>query len=56
MYDCSFKKEVTLNKYKNTKHEPKENSLIRNLGKGEFGFVFDVRQGNKKDIEARRQV
>ena len=56
MYDCSFKKEVSLNKYKNTKHETKKANLIWNLGEGEFGFVLDVRQGNNKDAKATRQV
>ena len=51
--DCSFKKEITLTKHKNTKHNPKP-SNIQELGEGQFGFVFDVRPGKEKEAEELR--
>ena len=51
--DCSFKKEITLTKHKNTKHHNKP-SNIQELGEGQFGFVFDVRPGKEKEAEELR--
>ena len=51
--DCSFKKEVTLTKHKNTKHNNKPPN-IRELGEGQFGFMFDVRPGKEKQAKELR--
>ena len=37
--DCSFKKEITLRKHKNTKHAEANNSERKELGKGKFGPI-----------------
>ena len=52
-FDCSFKKEITLTKHINTKHNNKLNN-IQQLGEGQFGFVFEVRPGKEKEAEELR--
>ena len=54
MCEYTCKKEVTLRKHRNAKHG--HTSLYKNkdLGKGEFGFVFDVRPGKEKEAEDMR--
>ena len=37
-YSCTFKKNITLKKHKNTRH----GKSLNELGEGQFGFVFDV--------------
>ena len=49
--DCTFKKEITLKKHKNTKHGQLQNKL----GKGQFEYVFDVRQGKEDEAEELRE-
>ena len=44
---CTFKKHITLQKHNNTRH----GQSIKELGKGQFGFVFDVIPG--KEVEAK---
>ena len=46
MCDSSFKKKITLEKHKNTKHS----SSNQKIGEGQFGFAFDVIPG--KEAEA----
>ena len=44
---CTFKKHITLQKHKNTRH----GQSLKELGEGKFGFVFDVIPG--KEVEAK---
>ena len=39
---------------KNTKHDPNYCSPNKKIGKGMFGFAFDVRHGKEKEAEALR--
>ena len=48
--DCTFKKDITLQNDKNTKHAESQ----KELGDGQFGFVFDVRPGKEKGAELLR--
>ena len=48
---CTFKKDITLRKHKNTKHGQSQNEL----GPGQFGYVFDVRPGKEEDAELLRK-
>ena len=41
---CTLKNCITLQKHKNTKHGESQ----KELGNGQFGFVFDVRPGKEK--------
>ena len=50
----SFKKEITLKKHKNTKHNPNSCPNIEKIGEGKFGFAFDVRPGQEAAAEALR--
>ena len=52
--DASFKKRITLEKHKNTKHKHSYSSSNKKLGEGQFGFAFDVRPGKEADAEALR--
>ena len=54
MCAASFKKEITLQKHKNTKYDPNYCSSNKKIGKGKFGFAFDVRHGKEKEAEALR--
>ena len=49
--DCTFTKEITLKKHKNTQH----GQLHNKLGEGQFGFVFDVRPGKEDEAEELRE-
>ena len=49
--DCTFKKEITLQKHKNTKH----GQLNKKLGEGKFGYVFDVRPGKEYEAKILRE-
>ena len=49
--DCTFKKEVTLQKHKNNKH----GQLNKKLGEGKFGYVFDVRPGKEYEAQTLRE-
>ena len=51
---ASFKKEITLQKHKNTKHDPNYFSPNKKIGKGKFGFAFDVRNCKETEAEALR--
>ena len=44
---CTFKKNITLKKHKNTRH----GKSLNELGEGHFGFVFDVIPGQEEDAE-----
>ena len=51
MSDCSFKKEVTLKKHKNTKHYQKSCPSNKGIGAGQVGFISDVIPGKEKDAD-----
>ena len=48
--DCSFKRELTLWKHKNTRNAEQKSSKIKELGKGQFGFVVKGRKKKLSDI------
>ena len=48
--NSTFKKDVTLQKHKNTKH----GQIQKELGEGRFGFAFDVRPGKEKEAKLLR--
>ena len=50
----SFKKEITLQKHKNTKHDPNYCSPKKKIGEGSFGYAFDVRPGQEAAAESLR--
>ena len=50
MCDSSFKKKITLEKHKNTKHC----SSNQKIGEGQFGFSFDVIPGNEAEAAELR--
>ena len=52
--NCSFKREITLMKHKNTKHEKKSHASDHVIGQGEFGYVFDVIPGKENDADTMR--
>ena len=49
--NCTFKKQITLKKHKNTKHSQPQ----KKLGVGQFGYVFDVRPGKQDKAKALRE-
>ena len=49
--DCSFKREVTLKKHKNTN----QGQIQEKLGKGQFGFIFDVIPGKQDEAKSLRE-
>ena len=51
---ASFKKEITLKKHKNTKHNPNYCSPNKKIEKGNFGSACDVGNGKETEAEARR--
>ena len=55
MCAASFKKKNHITKtQKKTKHDPNYCSPNKKIGKGMFGFAFDVRHGKEKEAEALR--
>ena len=54
MCSSSFKKKLTLQKHKNTKHYPNYCSPKKKIGKGRFGYAFDVRPGQEAAAESLR--
>ena len=48
---CSFKKHITLQKHKNTLH----GKSLKELGEGQFGFVFDVIPGKEEEAKLLRK-
>ena len=48
--DCSFKREITLRKHKNTRHAEQKRSKNKELYKGQFGFVVKGRKKNLSEI------
>ena len=52
MCNSRFKKKITLEKHKNTKHG--KNNLSVKIGEGQFGFTFDVRPGKETEAEELR--
>lgn len=54
MCDSTFKKKITLEKHKNTKHNINDCSTKKKIGEGQFGFSFDVRPGKEAEAEDMR--
>ena len=52
--DSSFKKNITLEKHKNTKHSKNNSTSNRKIGEGQNGFAFDVRPGKESEAEELR--
>ena len=50
--DFTFKSEIILTKHRNTKHGQAQ----KNLGEGQFSYVFDVRPGNEEEAKALREA
>ena len=50
----NIKKEITLKKHKNTKHDPNNCPSSKKIGEGNFGFAFDARPGQEAAAEALR--
>ena len=48
--DCSFKREITLRKHRNTRNAEQKSSEIKELRKGQFGFVVKGRKKKLSDI------
>ena len=48
----SFKKEITLQKHNNTRHDPNYCSPKEKIGEGRFGYNFDVRPGQEAAAES----
>ena len=51
MCDSSFKKKITLEKQKNTKHIKNNTKYNSKIGDGQFSFAFDVRPGRETEAE-----
>ena len=43
-------------KHKNTKHGSNSFTNKHEIGRGEFGFVFDVRPGKENETESMREA
>ena len=52
--DSTFKKKITLEKQKNTKHNLKDCSSKKKIGEGQFCFEFEVRPGKEAEAEEMR--
>ena len=52
---ATFRREITLEKHKNDKHDTNYCSNTKNIGEGNFGFAFDVRSGKEAAAEEMRQ-
>ena len=49
--NCSFKREITLKKHKNTNH----GQIQEKLGEGHFGYIFDVIPGKEDEAKSLRE-